>query len=120
MSFYHIHPQDRADVVCADRTGNRKARPSSTPATASAQSAGACTPRSGVVHVTSPEAEGRPQLNGFLSMRANRFGQYGYTADKNDALEVTVNDCTGTPFDITSSVRMPVFWRLLRWLTQGT
>ena len=48
----------------------------------------------------------RPQLQGFLSRTANTFGEYRFTADRNDALSVTVNDCDGSPFDLVSSVRL--------------
>ena len=74
-------------------------RPSGTPG-------GGCNPRNGVIRVTSPEnaSGGRPSLDGFLSLVGNEFGEYGYTADRGNALRVILNDCDGTPFNLLSTV----------------
>ncbi|EKM50878.1 uncharacterized protein PHACADRAFT_103818 [Phanerochaete carnosa HHB-10118-sp] len=38
-----------------------------------------------------------------LSRNGNEFGEYGYTTTRDDALTVTINNCTGSPFGIVSS-----------------
>lgn len=74
------------------------------------QSSGECAPRKGVIHVTAPQRDGdRPALNGYLSNRGNDYGELEYTTERRDALAVTIDNCTGTPFDILASVR-PSGW----------
>ncbi|KIP02337.1 hypothetical protein PHLGIDRAFT_37937 [Phlebiopsis gigantea 11061_1 CR5-6] len=80
----------------ADRTGRPRTRPSAV-AVASAPGQAHCGPRSGVVHVTGTG------LDGFLAASANRFGEYGYTTTRADALTVSINDCNGSPFDLVST-----------------
>ncbi|KAI0701091.1 hypothetical protein BC835DRAFT_1411702 [Cytidiella melzeri] len=66
----------------------------------------ACTTRTGVLHVTSPNTNDptRPALDGYLSRAANVFGEYLYTTDRSQALTVTINDChDGAPSDLRST-----------------
>ncbi|GJE90525.1 hypothetical protein PsYK624_066650 [Phanerochaete sordida] len=87
----------------ADRTQRARPRPSSTPGQPS-NPGGGCAPRNGVIHVTAPgRGNNRPKLDGYLARTGNEFGEYSYTAARDNALTVSINNCTGSPFDIVSS-----------------
>lgn len=68
--------------------------PAATPVSA------ACTPRSGIVEITSTDGS----VTGYLADITTRFGQYGFSPNKTDAIQVQAH-CDGSRFDLTTLVR---------------
>ncbi|KAI0338818.1 hypothetical protein BDW22DRAFT_677495 [Trametopsis cervina] len=79
-----------------------RAGPSAVAAAANPAPTGTCTPRTGVVHVSATDPA-RPVLDGYLGRTANEFGEYTYTAERANALSVTLDDCSGAPFDLLTT-----------------
>lgn len=98
------------------------ARTSPTPVTAAAGPAAtpvsaACTPRSGIVEITSTDGT----VTGYLADVTTRFGQYGFSPNKTDAIQVQAH-CDGKRFDLTTLVRAAtnVCMRILLTFFQDT
>lgn len=63
-------------------------------------SAASCTPRTGIIEITSADGS----INGYLADVTTRFGQYGFSPNKEDAITIFAH-CDGDRFDLTTSVR---------------
>ena len=59
-----------------------------------------CTPRSGIIEITAVDGS----ITGYLANVTTQFGQYGFSPNKTDAIQVTAH-CDGDRFDLTTSVR---------------
>ncbi|KIP11195.1 hypothetical protein PHLGIDRAFT_33538 [Phlebiopsis gigantea 11061_1 CR5-6] len=85
------------------RDGRLVARTSPTPVVDAAGAAptpvngASCSPRSGLIEITSTDGS----ITGYLADITTRFGQYGFSPNKTDAIEVQVH-CDGNRFDITT------------------
>ena len=62
--------------------------------------AASCTPRSGIIEITSTDGS----ITGYLADITTRFGQYGFSPNKTDAIQVHAH-CDGNRFDVTTLVR---------------
>jgi len=86
------------------RDGRLVARVSPTPVganspapTQQATGSGSCTPRTGTIEMTSADGS----IVGYLANVATRFGQFGFSPDKTDAIQVQAH-CDGDRFDLTT------------------
>ncbi|GJE94548.1 hypothetical protein PsYK624_107180 [Phanerochaete sordida] len=57
-----------------------------------------CTPRSGIIEITAVDGS----IAGYLANVTTQFGQYGFSSNKADAIQVTAH-CDGDRFDLTTS-----------------
>ncbi|EKM58240.1 uncharacterized protein PHACADRAFT_252417 [Phanerochaete carnosa HHB-10118-sp] len=86
------------------RNGRLVARVSPTPVganspapTQQASGSGSCTQRSGIIEIASVDRS----ISGYLANVTTRFGQYGFSPNKGDAIEVLAH-CDGDRFDLTT------------------
>ena len=60
-----------------------------------------CTPRTGIIEITSTDGS----ITGYLANVTTRFGQYGFSPNKTDAIQVQAH-CDDDRFDLTTIVRI--------------